>query len=325
MPIRLLIGTALDLRRPSPRRTACLGLLWGLETRGIEWYVADPAAGRPAAGSFDAFLSWWGGAPGRLVFEQAVEAECAELGLPVINPLSRRRGIRHSRGLLTWSAAGIPCARCQRFSTLAEVTLDYPLVLRADGHHGMRDSRLVTDADQAQALLDERARTGLRPMTLATEFRDTRFADGLYRKRRCFVVGDRVLPRQHLVAATWKVKLQKALPGAPALAENRLFCEQGEERADLVWRAMSLLGPEIGAIDYTRLEDGSYLFWEVNAIFCMAGLGENRESQHYRAVTGRSKAECEAEHLDLGTAIADLVLERAAAGGPVRRKLAMEV
>lgn len=338
MTLRLLVIARGDLRRPGPDATASLGLTWGLDARGIRWETAFVGAGPCDPRGFDAVLSWWGSPPRpryrfqacairhiyprqlalpRTTFDRRLEERCAELGIPVVNPLSRRMGSRHSRGVALWQRAGIPCARAQSFADLDELTLPFPLVLRADGgEHALDDAFLVADRTAAEAVVRRRLLEDRKPLTLALEFRDTRYADGLYRKRRSFVVGDRLIPRQHMLSEVWQVKLKTALADRRSVAEDRRFRAEGDADLALVLRAAQALGPEVVALDYTPCEDGSYVFWEGNPIFGMAGLGDDDRSRAYRAATGRTRAECEEEHLALGLAIADLVIARATTPGP---------
>ena len=341
--IHVLITAGADLCRDNPEATASLGLLWGLERRGIRWTQMLPGHNQPDLDPYDAVLSWWGKpgkrrylfehshvghiyprtpAPNRAPFERQMAERCARLGIPVVNPLSRRLGMRHSTCLEAWSRGGVPCAGFQTFGSFEEVTLGYPMILRVDGgSHALGEAFRVGSEEEARAVLARRAQQGGMPLTLAIEFRETRYSDGLYRKRRSYVVGDRALPRQQMVAEGWQVKLTTSITGEPAVSENRRFREQGEEDPELVARAGRLLGPEVVALDYTRQEDGSYLFWEGNPVFGMAGLGDDEKSRFYREATGMTRDECAEEHAVLGTAIADLILERveqAAAAGPDR-------
>lgn len=346
MPIHLLITAGADLRRDDPEATASLGLIQGLERRGIRWTQTMPLQNKPDLDGYDAVLSWWGKpskrrylfehthvghiyrrtpAPNRVPFEREIEERCGRMGIPVINPLSRRLGMKHSTCLRAWSGGGVPCARFQTFGALDEVTLGYPMILRVDGgSHALNDAFRVKDEAEARAVLERRAGESRLPLTLAIQFCDTRYSDGLYRKRRSYVVGGRVLPRQQMVAEGWQVKLKTSITGEPAVSENRRFREQGEEEPELVARAGGLLGPEVVALDYTRLENGSYLFWEGNSVFGMAGLGDDEKSRLYREATGFTREDCAEEHTALGEAIADLILERVerakrgAAAGPGR-------
>ena len=343
MPIHLLITAGTDLQREDPETTASLGLLWGLERRGIRWTQLLPGHNKPDLDGYDAVLSWWGKpskrrylfehshvghiyrrtpAPDRVPFEREIEERCARMGIPVVNALSRRLGMRHSTCLRAWSRGGVPCARFQTFGSLAEVTLGYPLILRVDGgSHALSDAFRVESGEEARAAVESRERKGGLPLSLAIQYCETRYSDGLYRKRRSYVIGGRVLPRQQMVSEGWQVKLKTSLTGEPAVSETRRFREQGEERPDLVAEAGRLLGTDVVALDYTRREDGSYLFWEGNTVFGMAGLGDDEKSRLYRESTGLTRDECVEEHAALGTAIADLILqrvERGAAAGPGR-------
>jgi len=336
MPLKVLILTGLDLNRIYWDMTASYGLVQGLEEGGIEWTAAVPSTHRPRPERYDAVLSWWGKgsrrpyrfvashihhlypynpSPSRGRFEEGVTRLCREFGVPVVNPLAARLNVRHSSCLRVWTKHGIPCARFQKFSTFEELEgsgLPYPMILRVDGgSHLMRDAALVGSPDEARRVLAERAADPrLDPFTLAIEFRENRWSDGLYRKRRSFLVGDRLLPRQNMLSKTWQVKLKTVITGEPAVSENRRFREQGEEEADLVLRAAKLVGPEILALDYSRLEDGSYLFWEGNVTFGMAGLGDDEKSRIYHEATGLSRTDCEAEHRAFGLAIAQLIEQR---------------
>lgn len=334
--MRALVITNDYLRRYHWHRTADLGLVWGLERRGVEWREVLPGNDTPPLDNVDVVLSWWGrqkrkrrgplsrihhhpvyrfrtsATVSRYVFDMRVEAACRERGIPVVNALSRRSGMCHSHGMDTWRAHGIGAAECQRYGHLDEITLEYPLVLRTDGGtHSSADSAFAADRRAAEAIVAERVAARRKPMNLAIRFVDNVFPDGYYRKRRSFVIGDRVIPRQLMLSASWKVKLENVITGEPAIGEDRRFMTEGEEEEDLVRRAAKLLGPEIVALDYTRRADGSYVFWEGNPRWGMAGLDDHPLSVRFRAATGRAKEECREEHARLGEAIADLMIARA--------------
>jgi hypothetical protein len=332
MTLHVLVLTPYDLRRPPADASAGLGVAWGLDAAGFRWRSVQPWGPLPELDGVDAVLSWWGRPkknsyklvpshihhvypdqrrPPRRPWEDRLEALCRERGVPFVNPLGPRLGLCHSTCLARWQRAGIPCGRSRRFTELSEVTLPYPMILRADGGaHSISDSFRVDDELAARAVLARRDRTRESPLTLAIEFVDTRGADGLYRKRRCFVVGGRVLPRQVMVSDHWLVKLKTSLAGPQAVAEDRAYRERGEEDPELVARAARALGPDILALDYARTEDGRYVFYEGNPIFGMAGLGDGARSRQYRGATGRSEEECRAEHRDFGLAVAELLERR---------------
>jgi glutathione synthase/RimK-type ligase-like ATP-grasp enzyme len=282
----------------------------------LDWRIHNPLSGAPDLADIDVVLTWCHHIEGcsRAVRQCAIdiEQECRELGIPVVNSARKLRMVRHSFCLRRWLIHGIPCAISQPFTTLDDIVLRYPMILRVDGGaHSSHDSFLVSDRAEAESVIRERGRSGRNRLNLAIEYLETRFADGYYRKRRCIVVGGRVLPRQHMLSRTWKVKLGAAESNAIAVAEDREFIAGGEERADLVARAARALDCDLLAIDYSPAPDGRYVFWEANKTFRMAGIGNSPKSVKFRAATGRSAAECIAQRNAVGAALAELLVEKA--------------
>lgn len=309
----------MDLLHPDPSWTANLALVWGLEAHGLTWDALDSSSPVPDLGRYDAVLSWWESLdrPGvgrriarRLKHETGIEEEARRRGLPFINSIFDRVQVRHSFCLERWQEGSMPCGRFQRFGDLGEITLPWPLVLRVDGSHGARNLVLARSEDDAARIIAERRSGGLAELNLAIEFIDTVGADGRYRKRRCLVVGDRVLPRHLMQTASWKVKLEDALTDARAVEDDRRFLAEGETEGGLIRKAVQLIGLEVAAVDYTRTDDGRYVFWEGMQRFNMVGLGDDEASRRFRAATGRTKEDCRQDHLRLGEALAGLVLER---------------
>jgi hypothetical protein len=148
-------------------------------------------------------------------------------------------------------------------------------------------------------------------LNLAIEFVETRFPDGFYRKRRSIVVGGRLIPRQHMISRGWKVKLSSAEAGPLSIAEDRAFLKDGEAQGALVARAARSLGCDILALDYSPAPDGSYIFWEANRSFRMAGTGRGMKAEKFRQATGRSVEECLAQRDAVGAAIADCIVRKA--------------
>jgi hypothetical protein len=320
MPVNLLILSNLDCRGIFRSGSLPVALKAGLNAHpSIHWRIHDPLAGLPDFGGVDVVLTWCHhiAANSRKVRNKAVEIEneCAARGIPVVNSARKMRQIRHSYCLQTWFAQDIPCALSQSFRSIEEIVLRYPMILRVDGGaHSSLDSFLVRDRAEAERVVRERSQSRRAGLNLAIEFVDTRFPDGFFRKRRCIVVGDRILPRQHMLAHEWKVKLSSAETSALAVAEDRAFLAHGEERTDLVGRAAAALECDILAVDYSPAPDGSYIFWEANRTFRMAGTGTGVKSTTFRESTGRSVEECIAERAAVGSAIAELILARAENG-----------
>lgn len=340
--MKILITTLHDL---DPERSVGFGhwygpaneaLRRGLARRQIAWQAVRPGRHTPSLDGIDAVLAWWGQgrriayrmvqhsahpiygpvsrAPvPRLRFERRLERACRSRGIPMINAYARRAGLTHGRGLRAWKAAGIQCPPCQPFVTLEDLTLGFPAILRVDGGRFFPwMSALANDREGARRLLDERAGTGRKRYDLAVRFVDTRYPDGRYRKRRAWVIGDRVIPRQEIVSEHWNVKVARAATDDDAIAVDRAFRREGEVEADLVRRAASLLGTDIVALDYTRAADGGYWFWEGNPQFGIVGLGDEPMSEQFRAATGRDRADIDTDLDRLGDALGHLVATRVA-------------
>jgi hypothetical protein len=316
MSVRLLILSNLDAPSIFRRGSINRALESGLKTQPIDWAFHDPLRGTPPLAGVDVVLTWChhieGDSRGFRQRAIAVEAECSRAGIPVVNSATRLRRIRHSYCLRRWFFHDIPCALSQNFRTLDEISLRYPMILRVDGGvHSSLDSFLVADRSEAELVMRERERSARGRLNLAIEYVETRFPDGFYRKRRCIVVGDRLIPRQHMLARGWKVKLSSAEANGLSIAEDRAFLAEGEMQTELVGRAAGALGCDILALDYSPSPDGSYVFWEANKTFRMAGTGRGVKAAKFREATGRSVEECLSQRQAVGAAIAELIVRKA--------------
>lgn len=305
---RILIASAQASEREVLGSSATRILTWSLDRYGIEWRQQDVLAVSHLDG-YDAILFWPYGNKRRVGFQRQcsdVERKAKELGIPVINSLVGCN-YRHSWCLAAWRLAEIPCACFQILSPEDELALNYPVILRTDRLHCGENMHVATTSAEARHI---RAHADP-PIDIAIEFLDTKWSDGLYRKWRSFVVGHRVVPRQLEVCPDWKVDLTRG--HRQAVLEDRAFMIEREPQLLLMLRAAKALDSDIVALDYSRLEDGRYVFWEANRAFDMALFGEMLFQ--FQALTGRSDDECVAAFRELGDAICDLILARAAGIG----------
>ncbi|HEX2252550.1 MAG TPA: hypothetical protein VHQ65_04720 [Thermoanaerobaculia bacterium] len=303
---RLLILSAYRTERGFREFQAARVLLAALDARGVRWRLgkSDDAGAAEELAGHDAVLCWtfrhtWGN---HLFHAARLEERCAELGIPVVNPVATFT-YRHSADLERWSAAGVPCPRHQRFTRLAEVALGYPLVLRRDGEHrGRRMVRVERQAD-APRLLDEANREDPgRPLDLALELVDTRWPDGFYRKRRAYVVGGEVIPAHAVRSEHWIVNFGHRRGDLASWREDRAFLAAGEPRAGEIRTAVAVLGADVAAVDYSPAPDGRLVFWEAN---------RNPRMWGDRNLPARPRAP---DHR-FGEALAELVLRRVAEAG----------
>jgi hypothetical protein len=283
-------------------------LTWGLKRKGVDWVLHDPANKQFKMDGFDVVLSWPYGfreVPSFLQNCLRFEQRARNSGIPVINSLSGCN-FRHSWCLRLWTAAGIRCAKYQALAKDWDLQLQYPLILRTDAVHRGLNMFLARDQSQARQIIQ----IGVTPpLDLALEFVETKGSDGYYRKWRSHVIGDRVIPRQLQLTTGWKVNLDAAEASEQALAEDRQFISEGESNVGLVILAARVLNSDIIALDYSRMADGSYIFWEGNRSFDLS-VGGQMWSQ-FRRSTGRSEEECVESVRIIGDALAELVIERA--------------
>lgn len=292
-------------RRSGPGRV----LLRGLRSRGIDWTLHQPWQPRPDLEAFDIVLSWPYGLRHNAFLRHGrqFEDDCRRRGVQVVNSLATFR-LRHSHYLSRFRSAGIPCAEFQRFTHPDEITLPFPLVLRTDGIHRGRNMFLVRDRDDVRRAIDAGRCSEFPPLDLAIRFIDVRWADGYCRKRRSYVIGDRVLPRQQALSRGWIVNLGAAESLAQAEKEDRHFLAAGEENAELVRRAAQAVDAELIALDYSQCPDGSYVFWEGNRNFNLSVRGAMM--RQFLGATGRTREEARRDLLTLGETMADLVIAR---------------
>jgi len=280
-----------------------------MKRKGVDWVLHNPVADRIDLAGFDAVLSWPYGVkqtPGFLQACVQLERRARESDLPVINGL-QGCDFRHTWCLRLWSRQGIPCPKYERIDDPARLQLPYPLIFRTDALHRGLNMFLVRNPDEAAQI----ARRDLTPrLDLALEFVETKSADGYYRKWRSHVIGDKVIPRQVQLSTNWKVNLFAGNASEAAIAEDQQFIAEGEPHAGLVALAARALKADIIALDYSKRDDGSYIFWEGNRNFDLSA-GGHMWSQ-FRVSTGRSEEECAESLRIVGDAMADLILERAA-------------
>lgn len=294
-------------------------VLWGLEQEGIQWQRYHPRWIEPDMSRFDAVLCWsYSHRRHNFPFyARRFEAWCREQGVPIVNSVDAC-DVRHSFALRKWREAGIPCARHRKFTVFDPDSVTYPVILRRDGVHKGRCMFVAHTPEEAREIVDRQfadfqenwpRRRTRRPLDLAIEFVDARHPDGFHRKRRVYVVGETVIPRQQSLCRDWIVNLTSCEVSPQAIEEDRRFRAEGEPNEELMIRAARAVGSEVAALDYSLLADGSYVFWEVNRHFMMVGDPRLKTTKLDQA-TGRSLEERREDDEALGRAVGRLVRER---------------
>jgi hypothetical protein len=138
----------------------------------------------------------------------------------------------------------------------------YPVFLRVENDHGAARSPLLQTSEELAAHVTFLESQGWnRHSLLVTEFCDTAYADGVYRKYSAFIVGDHVFPRALQFSKHWVQKRSDLLDDA-LLAEELAYVK-ANPHADILRRVFRLARIEYGRADY-GLRDGAVQVWEIN-------------------------------------------------------------
>jgi len=262
-----------DFRRYGASRQ----LIWALEQEGLEWRLFSPWSSTESI-DLDATpgVVFW--SYGELVHDYlhhatTFEDECRARRVPVINSVRAGWDTRHSTTLGKWYEAGIPCARFQKFNSVNEISLRYPLIIRTDGVHVGQGMYRVESRTEAERVMDDarsdyiaRAAGAVSPPDLAIEFVDVSEPDGRYAKYRAYVTGDTAIVRHRAVGEGWLVNQESATSTTGVERSN-----ENDFDLELIVRAGKATGSDVAALDFSRRPDGRYVFWESNRYFSMVG------------------------------------------------------
>ncbi|SFG39865.1 hypothetical protein SAMN05518865_111223 [Duganella sp. CF458] len=257
-------------------------LIWALETSGLSWSLHQPWSGRVELDTQQVkavvFWSYRHRSNDFVYHAMAFEEACRTHRIPVINSIQRGWDVRHSTTLNRFREAGVHCPRCQKFSSVEEIELAYPLILRVDGIHQGQQMQLVHSADEARALVDAtRARfllsggRELPPPNLAIEFIDVADAEGMFHKYRAYVVGSKVIVRHKTKGPHWLVNFASSESTGGSGHAKGCSTAGSEADAGLLVRAGRASGSDVTALDYSITRSGEYVFWEANRLFKMNG------------------------------------------------------
>ena len=234
-----------------------------------------------------------------------IEDECIARGIPVVNGVSTFCNSVKSTALSLLREAGIKAARSVPIHDIAEFRqtmggLTPPFIIREDFKH-RSGSVLIETPD---ALEHVPWRTFSKPV--AIEFIDTLGSDGLYRKYRCMMIGDRALPRHMIPSRNWNVHAGDRKSTPRTNDEEISYMSGSDPNCAALDRARKVLGFDIVAFDYSYDREGNLVIWEPNPspIIWTRSVEESPLANHHTAAIARIYA-----------AILSLYLNRAGLGG----------
>jgi hypothetical protein len=196
---------------------------------------------------------------------QRLEAWCRESAIPLLNSLEALRNCRRLRAYKLWSANDIQCARVVKapsLQALKKQNLNYPVILRNEITHLGSTMQLLGSVEEAERLPAK----DFHSHTVAIEYHDYRSPDGYYRKYRCALVGDRVVPRHIISSRDWNIHSgsRDEMRAEDHRAEELPFLFQPPPESDELQRAKSLLGLDYAIADYALGPDGRPFIFEMN-------------------------------------------------------------
>ncbi|WP_340645424.1 hypothetical protein [Phenylobacterium sp.] len=153
---------------------------------------------------------------------------------------------------------------------LRDLSLTYPLLIRPVGAHG--GQRLLR-IDTSEGLADRVAAWMFDAPVYVTEFHDFADPDGVYRKHRLAVVGDKVVLRSVVIGDDWLLHAARQSEATRADEAARLAAFESEvlpRIAPAVAEIARRLSLDLFGIDCHLDADGRLLIFEANA--CMSLL-----------------------------------------------------
>lgn len=294
-------------------------LVWALDQSGLSWSLCQPWDHSieidPKITKAVIFWSYLQLNNDFVYHALALEKVCHALQIPVINSISGGWDARHSTILGNFQKAGIHCPKFQKFCNVDEIELAFPMILRVDGIHRGKQMHLVHSLDAARELVDEmRARflsqrggQILPPPNLAIEYIDVADSQGNFNKFRAYVVGKTVILRHQTIGKHWLVNFESCSSVGPVGQAGKSFMQSKESDLVLLARAGQASGSEVTALDYSRTQDGEYIFWEANRLFRMNGDKDYAISEQTSESVSKRRAETDRR---LGQSLLTLLQER---------------
>ncbi len=195
---------------------------------------------------------------------ESVEGAARRAGAAIIHPAralsNSRRDVQSERlaraGLRTPAVVDI----AEGFSS-DRGGLALPIVVRKKWGHCMALTRIDSDEELAEWLDAEDRTPG---QWVATEYIEVASPDGLYRKYRYVLFGERGVCRHLIVSSRWEVRPKDRVLTDETIAEELRFVGSPCEHHDVLDAARRELEFDIAAFDYSFDADGGMIVWEVN-------------------------------------------------------------
>jgi hypothetical protein len=179
------------------------------------------------------------------------------------------RSMRRFELLKTLHHAGVNDFDVHRFVD-GDANPRFPVFLRgADDHSGSRTHLIRSPGALAYAARRLRQLGMAAEDIIIVEFRETRDANGLYRKYGAYRGGDQIIPTHIYFSDFWMLKtvmdrrFEKGAPPEETLVEEEIAYQEQFPHREELRRIFTLAGIDYGRVDYTVV-GGRLLVWEIN-------------------------------------------------------------
>lgn len=225
----------------------------------------------------------------------------ASTGLPVVNPpamIPRTSRVETAKRLAGIDGVIAPKVLLlhnptrERVGRLAESAgFRFPAIVRRTGTHAGEIVGIFPTLESLEPIFGDRKND-----YFMIEYVDVRHSDGLYRKTRFFMIGDRVVTRQHIVSDQWLIHGRSGRgimsQREDLLAESRTMLIDGFEALPSSLQATihgirERMGLDYIGLDCCLREDGRIVLFECNATMNFNPYFRNPAMQHNRAALPR--------------------------------------
>ena len=225
-------------------------------------------------------------------YAKRIEAICDRNGICFLNRPDALSTSAKSVQLGLLAKSGFNVAEAKTFKTWEELLSDkdrnYPLFVRYEyGHDSLGEAvsgpffSLDEVAKAEPWRRDKWFKKEHFDGLVAIEWKDTRSADGYFRKYRVFVFGDTVMHGQLQISNHWFVHSNNAFKEECFQKETVGFllgdCSSNEKEVFL--KVNKALGLDFSAVDYSFSKDGKIIVWEANP---HPSLGEWAEHEPFK-------------------------------------------
>ncbi|MBF2098045.1 MAG: hypothetical protein IGQ88_06675 [Gloeomargaritaceae cyanobacterium C42_A2020_066] len=194
---------------------------------------------------------------------QAIAEQCRSRNIPIINPVDKLLNATKLAGSCRIAQAGLRTPKMVAITNLSQFKQDLgnlklPLFIREDWGHGGKITQLDTEDEVSTLTLEGFVRP------IAVERVDAQSKDGLYRKYRYIVAGQRGISHHLMITPNWITRGEDRLFTEETRAEELAYIQAPDPNHSRFQAALEKLELDFVAFDYGYDKNGDVIVWEAN-------------------------------------------------------------